>query len=504
MAIWLTLPPIVNSLRLAAAGEAEKAYRQLPIQLPPPLYTVSWSTTEQQAYQQLRASLATQAGVWAEALREWQTVVAQTPEALDAWQTLAEVAAAAEQWPTAVDAVRYLRQQSAQYHSLYREILLAAAQAADNNHTVLAIGWLESAWQTFPSESDFALTLGNLYREQGNLLAAEQILQAILQQNPTHLAARWNLGGLMRLKGEYGSGWEAYELRWKMYPYLQASWRHYPFPLWAGESLHNKSILVWCEQGLGDSLQFCRFLPELLQLTQQVILECPPPLFRLLQANFPTIECSMNASDRHADYHLPLMSLPHRLGLYQPAQLHRSAYLQTVLPARLPALQQPSLRPRLGLVWQAGQQKRTEQGRQNADARSLSKELVNVLGERFPQFDWWNLQFDQASDTAWPWLKDASDAIADIADAAALLEHMDAIVTVDTMMAHLAGALGKKAWVLLHHDACWRWGCVTHTTFWYDSIHLIRQTHANDWDSVLTQLQPELEEFGTVYRLANV
>lgn len=493
MSEWFTLPIVISSLSLARAGDTWAAYCHLPPCLP--AHTSPWPDQAHTEFQYLRATLATQAGQWLDALHEWERLTALAPSVLAHWHALAEVAAAAGAWPQAVTAVTQLYQQAPTEtgtQTLYHDVVLAAARAIMPTQREIARAWLHTAVQHYPHDADFSLMLADCYRESGALAQAQHVLQQQLRQTPEHLATQWNLGWLARRLGDYQFGWQAYELRWSIDPNLQQQWRHYPFPLWQGECLSGKTLLLWCEQGLGDTLQFCRFLPDVATQAQHLMVECPPPLFRLLQANFPSIECAMNASNRIADYHLPLTSLPERLAYYQTSTLHRPAYLQPVSQPRLTTLLQPATRPRIGLVWQAGQQKCTSHGQQNADARSLPVEIVSTFGEKFPQWEWWNLQFDHP--TAWPWLQDASSAIADVADAAAILWQMDALVTVDTMMAHLAGALGKPAVVLLHHDACWRWGNEAQHSIWYDSLLLLRQTQAGDWHHALCALTASIAQ----------
>jgi hypothetical protein len=271
--------------------------------------------------------------------------------------------------------------------------------------------------------------------------------------------------------------------------------------------LGGKSILLLGEQGFGDVLQFCRYAPMVAGLGARVILAVPATLCRLL-SSLPGVDHVVSQDDvlPAFDVHCPLMSLPMAFATTEkslPAQVpylaadpHAIASWNSIIPS-------PSARGdgesglRIGLVWAGAH--RPEQ----PHAAAVDRRRSMALAQMAPVFAapgnvFVSLQLGPAAaqvDAAPFPLLDVADRLTDFADTAALVAALDLIITVDTAVAHLAGALGKPVWLLSRHDACWRWGRDRTDSPWYPTMRLFRQTIPGDWAGVMQRVAEALPEF---------
>jgi len=310
--------------------------------------------------------------------------------------------------------------------------------------------------------------------------------------DPDYADAYFNKSTLLILRGDYREGWQLYEWRWKQKHNINSR-RAYKQPLWLGhESLINKTLLITIEQGFGDYIQFIRYAILVEQLGAKVVLETPLALMKLagtLKGHFIFVESGKSLPD--FDYYCPMMSLP-------------LAFKTTVktIPARLPYLyvdeakkQQWNKRlgkqamTRIGLVW-AG----NPDHKKDRDRSLLLKQFSSLL--TLP-FEFHSLQKDIREVDAqtiidFPHIYQHSDELQDFSDTAALVDVMDIIISVDTSVAHLAGAMGKKLWLLLPYLPDFRWMLDREDSPWYSSAKLYRQEKINNWDSTLEKLKVDL------------
>lgn len=321
---------------------------------------------------------------------------------------------------------------------------------------------------------------------------AERSLQEALRLRPDYPRAHLNRAFLWLQRGDYGRGWEEYEWRWRC-----PEWTPRPgVRRWQGESLVGGTLLLSTEQGLGDGLQFVRYArPAKERSGARVVVECPPALLAVL-ARTPGIDQLVPAGTPVAcDAHAPLMSLPWILGTtldtvpadvpYVRTDEERLARWQT----RLAALSGV----RVGIAWQGNPKQRQDRFRSlplaafeplarlpNVRLLSLQKgfgaEQVAAVADRFTVQS----------------LGDDVDASAAFVDTAAILRHLDLVITPDTAIAHLAGAVGARTWLLLQHASEWRWLLERDDTPWYPTMRLFRQPSRGDWDSVLRSVAARL------------
>ena len=286
---------------------------------------------------------------------------------------------------------------------------------------------------------------------------------------PDHAMVNADYGTALLLAGRDEEGWDQHEWRWKTAifdPYQ----RGFVQPPWDGAPLAGKRVLLHGEQGLGDVLQFCRYAP--LVTGGEVVLEVHPPLVRLLQ-NLPGISRVIARGETLPmfDVQCPLMSLP-RLFPDIPAAPY------------LPAPQAPSRegKKRVGLVW-AGSSHHPDDRR-----RSLPKDLLAPL-LAVPDVNWFSLQIGSPPPAG---ATDLTPGIRDFADTAEKLAGLDLLITVDTSIAHLAGAIGRPAWVMLAYTPDWRWQLDRSDTPWYPSLRLFRQKTPGDWAGVVENVAAAL------------
>jgi tetratricopeptide (TPR) repeat protein len=292
--------------------------------------------------------------------------------------------------------------------------------------------------------------------------------------------------------GDFASGWRAYESRWHV-GWLASQRRDFGAPLWLGkESLDGKTILLHAEQGLGDTIQFARYAPLLAAQGASVVLEVQEPLVRLVSSLRGVAKIVARKEPLpHYDFHCPLLSLPLACGTTLetiPAQVSYLAPQQADAAhwqARL-----PRQRPLVGLVWSG------ERSHDNDLNRSISFETLLPLLE-CPDIAFVSLQHEvREEDRAALQTRDdivqIGSAFKDFADTAAAIAALDAVITVDTAVAHLAGALGKPLFLLLPYAADFRWLRGRDDSPWYPTARLFRQPHFGDWAGAIAALREQL------------
>ncbi|MDB5608317.1 MAG: hypothetical protein JWP25_5217 [Bradyrhizobium sp.] len=293
--------------------------------------------------------------------------------------------------------------------------------------------------------------------------------------------------------GDFDAGWKEYEWRWKTGAFARHR-RPYQTPLWLGEeSVSGKTILLHAEQGLGDTIQFIRYAPLLARQGAKVICEVQPELQPLLSQLEGVTVLASGAPLPAFDLHCPLLSLPFAFKT-QP----------DTIPAAVPYLaapvervdhwrdRLPPGRPRAGFVWSGSS------SHNNDSNRSIALARLAALFEN-PPVQCFSLQSDvRATDSdmlaGLPNLVHLGGGLRDFADTAAIISLLDVVITVDTAVAHLAGALGKPVVVLLPYAADFRWMRNRDDTPWYPTAKLLRQPAFGDWDSVIVRVRAELEQ----------
>ena len=378
------------------------------------------------------------------------------------------------------------------------------AQAHNNLGVVLieetefaaAIDHCRRALAISPHNPDAFYNMGIALHKQGQPRAAIEQFDRALQLRPDHAEAHHNRSATLLLLGEFPQGFAEYEwrLRSRDFPPCQLRWKR-----WDGDALAGRTIVLCGEQGLGDTMQFVRYATLLQQRGARVLVECSPKLHPIL-ALTPGIDgwTSAVTAPPAADCCLPLLSLPHRL----------QTTLETI-PAPIPYLfADPQFVAawrqklgdcqglRVGIAWQGNP--RSLGDRQRSIALEHYEALANVPGVRLVNLQK-GLGLEQLQPFAkrWPVVDfgDALDASGGaFMDTAAIMRNLDLVITSDTAVAHLAGALGVDVWVALQHVPDWRWLLDREDSPWYPTMRLFRQTRPDDWAGVFDRMAGELAQ----------
>jgi TPR repeat len=312
---------------------------------------------------------------------------------------------------------------------------------------------------------------------------------------PDYASAYWNKSLALLLVGQFDQGWKLYEWRWKRDTFTTPK-RNFPHPLWLGaEDLADKTILLHAEQGLGDTIQFCRYAKLVKERRARVALEVPKALLSLL-SGLEGVDVLIEKGQALPafDYHCPLLSLP----LAFKTDLTSIPSPKPYLAASTQKCEEWGQRlgvkrkPRVGLVWSGSTVHKNDHNRSltlqqllpylpvGCEYVSLQKEVREVDKPVLEGGD----------------IRHYGDELKDYTDTAALCELMDLVISVDTSVVHLAGALGKSTWVLLPYAPDWRWLLDTDASPWYASIELYRQAEDLSWGPVLERVSKDLQGLG--------
>ncbi len=431
-----------------------------------------------------------------EAAACFKRVLAVKPDYADAWCNLGNVLKTQGKLDEAVDSYRHAVDLLPDLADLWCNLGDALHQQTKVDE---AVACFQRTLTLKPDHAKACNCLGNAFFDQGKLEDSFAHCKRAVELKPDFYDAQMNVSLLQLQQGDYRTGWRNYEVRWKVY-----TARRFAQPLWQGaaaldradgqeERIQGRRILLHAEQGLGDSLQFLRYVPLVHAAGGTVILDIPPQL-RRLAAQLPGVATLVNTGDPLPpfDCHCPLMSLPQAFATTLETIPARAPYLTVPEDAlkAASALQWPAKGLRVGLVW-AGTPSHPKDW-----ARSIPLPLLEPLFgiEGAHMF---SLQLGPAAAqlaAAKPHITDLAPAIHDMADTAALMANMDLIISVDTSPVHLAGALGKPTWLLIPYSPDWRWLVGREDSPWYPTMRLFRQPKARDWESVVEAVRAALKQ----------
>lgn len=349
-----------------------------------------------------------------------------------------------------------------------------------------AVSCCERAVALDPHSAEPQLLLSTALRQQGKLDQAATACRRAIELEPDNPNPHIMLSSLLRMQGRFPEGWD--ELEWR----LRLSPQNVPETLWQGESLYGRTLLIWAEQGLGDSIQFSRYINLVRPAAGRILVEVQEPLLKLFQGSFEHKVVFAQGQERPPfDFHVPFLSLPRLLG----------TNLNSV-PADIPYLRpdpllvkdwEQRLEPygslKVGIVWAGNPMHPWDFARSMAFA--TFRQALLVPGLRI-----FSLQVGpRASDVHDERELKVVSIPADFADTAAAIMNLDLCITIDSAVAHLAGALGRPVWILTPFAADWRWLLDREDTPWYPTVRLFRQERPNDWTPVLERIRAELERF---------
>ncbi len=335
-----------------------------------------------------------------------------------------------------------------------------------------------------PDHVDARNNLANVLLELGRVEDARDAYERVVRADSRHPEANWNLALVQLQKGKWREGWNNYEWRFRQpsqAPEVRA------VPRWDGRPLNGRTILLTAEQGLGDMLQFFRFVPEVVARGGRILVECHAPL-AALAARIPGVEASV-VKGEHAplhDYWAPMLSLPLILGFGEPPQSvpYVSADPARVAHWRRMLAKRSGSKFRVGITWSGNPQFKANAKR---SLRAANVQALTSGGEAVFYSLQKGVPLVQGAN-----LVELHDDGSTLEDVAAIIANLDLVISVDTSIAHLAGALAKPVWTMVARAADWRWMTDRSDSPWYPTMRLFRQRDRGDWDPVIDEVRCEL------------
>jgi hypothetical protein len=342
-----------------------------------------------------------------------------------------------------------------------------------------------------PGHALAQFSLGRAFAAEGRPHDALEHYDQALAAQANYAEARWAKGVTKLMLGEYLDGWTLYEARWQS-PSFGHSPRQFPRPMWDGGGISGKTLLVHAEQGFGDTIQFCRYIQLLTAQGVRVLLLAQPELRSLLQASLSCDVFSPGEPIPKFDVHCALLSLPHLMRTTLETVPHTTPYLTPPSDkiTRWENLLGPKQKVRVGLAW-SGRRTHIDDQR-----RSMTLEALRSILELGAEFHALQTEISAADQEALSQsnIRTFDVKNRDFGDAAAHVAAMDVVVSVDTSLAHLAGGLGKRTWIMLAHKPDFRWMLNREDSPWYPTAQLFRQTQKSNWDDVIARVRSELQK----------
>ena len=463
-------------------------------------------------------------GDWPGATGSYQQALALQPDAADVYASLARLKSKQGAHKEAMESCRRALELDPIRHEIHTQLgnalielgdygaavealRCALALKPDSAPAVIGLGYfferkgdLASAIDSYrnalkldPQLGNAHLHLGTAHLLQGELEKATLCFEQLLKLEPDSAEARAFLGLIHLKQGNFRQGFPEYESRWST-PYGLRFRRTLSQPLWKGEPLDGSRILLHAEQGMGDTLQSIRYVPLVAARGAKVILEVQPRLHRLLTPTEGAAEViSRDTPLPEFDWQCPLLSLPLALGTELNTIPGKAPYLHpdpALVQVWRQRLEGNSLR--IGLAW-AGNPLHPHEHWRSIPLELLAP-LTHIKGTTF-----YSLQMGApASQVKQPGsqaqIVDLQDEQKDFADTAAIVANLYLVISIDTSVAHLAGAMGKPVWILLSKSSDWRWLLDREDSPWYPTARLFRQSTLGKWDDLISQIEREVRK----------
>ncbi|MGA2442349.1 MAG: tetratricopeptide repeat-containing glycosyltransferase family protein [Tepidisphaeraceae bacterium] len=461
-----------------------------------------------------------QAGRLVEAEKIYRQILARQPNHADALNLLGVLAVQVGQSQLAVELIRRataICSTNAFYHgnlgnaltelgqldqaiASYRQAVWLLPESADVHYNLgIALqrkGQLDEAIAAYrqavrinPDYAEAHYNLGIAFKDQRRIDEAIASYRQVIRLKPDDARTHNNLALALLTRGDFQQGWEEHEWRWKCKDFPSPA-RNFAQPQWDGCPLENRTILLHAEQGVGDAIQFIRYVPLVARRGGRIIIECDTELQRLFRTMAVTYQIVPPSQPPPPfDFHCPLLSLPRVFGTnlanipkdvpYLHADAEDVGRWQHRLAEHSPLV-------KVGLGW-AG-----SPAHKNDRNRSMKLATLAPLGQ-LPGVRFFSLQKGAAAaeaKTSPPGMKlvDWTEELKDFADTATLISNLDLVIAVDTAVAHLAGAMDKPVWTLLPFASDWRWLLERQDSPWYPTMRLFRQPSRGDWDSVIARV----------------
>ncbi len=342
-----------------------------------------------------------------------------------------------------------------------------------------------------PNYLEARYNLGLVLKDQGKFDEGIACLEEAVRRKADYVDAHWDLALAWLMTGDLRQGFDEYEWRWRL---PETKPRRFDKPAWSGGALNGRVILLHAEQGMGDSIQFARYAALVAAQGGRVILECQTPLVALFEQLEGVAQVVARGDALPAfDVHAPLLSLPRIFktdlasipapGAYLTADAARGERFAGLLDAK---------RLNVGIAWAGKPSHRNDRNRSAGIEPFI--DLLGTPGAAFHSLQVGPRAADLAATGCAGLIRDHTANINDFADTAALVAALDLVISVDTSVCHLAGALGKPCWVVIPYTPDWRWLMQREDSPWYPSLRLFRQASFGDWPGVFSRLTAALEK----------
>ncbi len=411
---------------------------------------------------------------WSESLTAHQRAVDLNPRSVSALSNLGAALRKAGEIDPAIQTLHRALEIDPRHADSYNNLASALIDLGNFQEAAAAC---RKAIAFDPHHADAHGNLGIALAYEGEVDAALASARCAVRLAPGDPLQHWNLSMLLLLLGDFENGWHEHEWRWQCPSMLKP--RQFSQPRWSGEELHGKTVLLFSEQGFGDMIQFIRFAPVVEQLGGHAIVECQPEMRRLFE-KMPGISRCITLGEALPEFDLqcPLMSLPlaarnrlHAVTSVPYLRVPRSDHNWQIDPDNL----------NVGVAW-SGNPKHQNDRNRSINFAELAP-LLEIAGVTLH-----SLQKRPAP----PPLIDHSQELLDFAATAQLIDQLDLVITVDTAVAHLAGAMAKPTWLLLPFMPDWRWMLHREDSEWYATMRLFRQTMISDWNEATQRIAHEL------------
>jgi TPR repeat/Glycosyltransferase family 9 (heptosyltransferase) len=379
------------------------------------------------------------------------------------------------------------------YHLYYNLGLVIQSQ----HRLTEAVLLYQQAIDLQPDYVSAYINLGIVLKDIKRVKESIVVLERAIELAPARANAHYNLALALLVNGQLDRGFQEYEYRFQIHDNLSIRKPDLKdVRLWQGENIDGKNLLICHEQGIGDAIQFIRYIEKLQTYGANLTVATHPALQKLFVTCLDSIDCRFvnieEIDSRQCDRHIGLLSLPYILKT-----------TATTIPDRIPYIRSPKERIeiseldrseglRIGLVWATDRQNKLMYRHKSIRVEGIFKHLKAFLGDR--SISVYSLQVGDAAAWIQPYLDlpnvySLSDRLRDFSDTAAIIDRLDLVITVDTAVAHLAGAMGKPVWIMLPFAADWRWGLDRNDSPWYPTMRLFRQPQATDWGAVLNNIE---------------
>ena len=429
------------------------------------------------------AVMMMRAGRRQEAARVAWEVLRQNPRHADAWALRAAVEATEGRYENAMLHHGFAVQSASGRHDLWVNRGIDAMNARMHKESE------ESFKQSLALKESFEghFNYGNLLAATMRIAEAEAHYREALKIDPEHAQAHTNLASVLIGQGNWREGFKHYRHRFASPGFPPPARLEYP--QWRGEDLSGKTILLYVEQGFGDEIMSLRFIQPIEDLGARAVLAVRSPMFRLVRAMTDNVVLMYDPLPAEPDYQCALLDVPAYVEITPDTLPLKGGYLRAGdrgFRLEMP----PGLN--VGICWASGKRDLQPSVAETARQKSLSfQQLAAPLAR--PGVNLFSLQQSHSDDLAAFGARDPMASVTDFADTAFIIDHLDLVVTVDTSVAHLAGAMGKPVWNLVRVDALWPWMQENGTTCWYDSMIIYRQEKPFDWSAPLKRLKADFD-----------